>query len=614
MKKILLSLLMLCTTICAWSYGTKTITLYCEAGGFDADASWKTTDSETGIYVAAPKAESILCWQVDKYKPLQLIVPDGYIITGVKFNYLNKSYLEALGISSSSSINTCDNLALNAESNIWEQKGGAFSRITSIRFRSTEAPAYVTFVTITYHKHTFTHDEAVAATCVAPGKKESWTCSDCGRTYYDEKGAREVAAAEDLILPVDPTNHAESLEEHARVEATCIKAGNVQYWHCNLCGKNFADEGCTSELSSDELVLPIDPTNHASTLTKHEAVAATCVSTGNVQYWHCSDCDHCFKDEAGATQIADDNVTTDIDPNNHADKLKEVAFKNASVVEDGVLHHWHCEACSNDYADADGTQSMNGKTAKAKYDADALLIGNTTVDESYLFDGAKVTFDGDMVVLAMGSDNHQYDLSETDRLMINFSHTFQLKANKDPETTSNYYSTFFTSEGAYKVPETAKAYAGEVKSGEETDILNLTNVGGIIHASEAVILRATGSDITLMPSYNKAEASTENALEGTDVAKTLGADQYALSLGQKGVGFSLWEGKEIAAHKAYLTLESPTMAKAFTFMFDDGETTAIEQPAINGKQSGDTYNLNGVRVNDNYKGIVIKNGKKIYQK
>ena len=225
MKKILLSLLMLCTTICAWSYGTKTITLYCEAGGFDADASWKTTDSETGIYVAAPKAESILCWQVDKYKPLQLIVPDGYIITGVKFNYLNKSYLEALGISSSSSINTCDNLALNAESNIWEQKGGAFSRITSIRFRSTEAPAYVTFVTITYHKHTFTHDEAVAATCVAPGKKESWTCSDCGRTYYDEKGAREVAAAEDLILPVDPTNHAESLEEHARVEATCIKAG-----------------------------------------------------------------------------------------------------------------------------------------------------------------------------------------------------------------------------------------------------------------------------------------------------------------------------------------------------------------------------------------------------
>ena len=601
---------MLCAALSAWSqttYTTNTITLDYD----DCDESYITTNAETGIYVKAPKADNIACWQVDKYNPLQLEVPDGYIITGVKINYLNKDYLEAQGITGSS-IDICDKLVLNGET--WEQKDGAFSRITMIRFRTATGTAYVRSVTITYHKHTFTHDEAVAATCVAPGKKESWTCSDCGRTYYDEKGAKEVAAAEDLILPVDPTNHAESLEEHARVEATCIKAGNVQYWHCNLCGKNFADEGCTSELSSDELVLPIDPTNHASTLTKHEAVAATCVSTGNVQYWHCSDCDHCFKDEAGATQIADDNVTTDIDPNNHADKLKEVAFKNASVVEDGVLHHWHCEACSNDYADADGTQGMNGKTAKAKYDADALLIGNTTVDESYLFDGAKVTFDGDMVVLTMGSDNHQYDLSETDRLMINFSHTFQLKANKDPETTSNYYSTFYTGEGAYKVPATAKAYAGEVETGEETDVLKLADVGNIIHKSEAVILKATGSDITLMPSCNKTAASTENVLEGTDVAKTLGADQYALSLGQKGVGFYLWNGKEIGANKAYLTLNASFGAKAFTFMFDDGETTAIEQPAINGKQSGDTYNLNGVRVNDNYKGIVIKNGKKVFQK
>ena len=103
-------------------------------------------------------------------------------------------------------------------------------------------------------------------------------------------------------------------------------------------------------------------------------------------------------------------------------------------------------------------------------------------------------------------------------------------------------------------------------------------------------------------------------MTGTDEEKTLGANDYALSLGQKGVGFYLWEGKAIGDNKAYLTLNASFGAKAFTFQFDDGETTAIEQPTINGKQSGDTYNLNGVRVNDNYKGIVIKNGKKIYQK
>ena len=541
MKKILLSLLMLCTVVSAWSYTTGSVLI-------TPDSKLPIShDDETGIEVLGYKNNlDKTSWDINSSKSIAIKMPAGYVITAVK-------------VSGRNDLIQCDNLIFNATDNVWVQNG-TFTYYEQVAFTATNATGTtVGGVTITYHKHTFTHNEGKAATCTATGMAESWTCSDCGHTYYDNAGASEVAKAEDLVLLIDPTKH-------------------------------------------------------TSTLEKVEGVAATCVSKGKMEHWYCKDCEHCFSDENGQTQIADDNVTTDIDPNNHADKLKEVAFKNASVVEDGIYHHWHCQACGNDYADADATEDMNGKTAKAKYDADALLIGNTTVDESYLFDGAKVTFDGDNVVLAMGDDKQQYELSETERLMINFSHTFQLKANKDPNHTTNYYSTFFTSEGAYKVPETAKAYAGEVKSGEETDILNLTNVGSIIHASEAVILKATGSDITLMPSCNKTAASIENALEGTDVAKTLGADQYALSLGQKGVGFYLWNGKEIGANKAYLTLNASFGAKAFTFQFDNGETTAIEQPAINGKQSGDTYNLNGVRVNDNYKGIVIKNGKKIYQK
>ena len=168
------------------------------------------------------------------------------------------------------------------------------------------------------------------------------------------------------------------------------------------------------------------------------------------------------------------------------------------------------------------------------------------------------------------------------------------------------------------MPNGVTAYTGvaeESASNPDESVLKLTAIeGGIIPAEEPVILKASQSQVYLQYTTTTATPSTTNKLSGTDVAKALGANEYALSLGQNGVGFYLWEGKSIGAHKAYLTLESPTMAKAFTFMFDDGETTAIEQPAINGKQSGDTYNLNGVRVNDNYKGIVIKNGKKVYQK
>ena len=201
---------------------------------------------------------------------------------------------------------------------------------------------------------------------------------------------------------------------------------------------------------------------------------------------------------------------------------------------------------------------------------------------------------------------------------VTITEVFNITANQDPNNKANYYSTFYSGKKAYSVPEGVTAYTGAV----DGDVLRLTAIeGGIIPAGEAVILRLTTEDNTatkkqfdLTAMTTTATKSGTNALKGTDVATTLSTNDYALSLGQNGVGFYLWEGKEIAAHKAYLTLESPTMAKAFTFMFDDGETTAIEQPAINGKQSGDTYNLNGVRVNDNYKGIVIKNGKKVYQK
>ena len=126
---------------------------------------------------------------------------------------------------------------------------------------------------------------------------------------------------------------------------------------------------------------------------------------------------------------------------------------------------------------------------------------------------------------------------------------------------------------------------------------------------------ATKQQIALAKTTATGTWSGTNALTGTDEATTLGANQYALSLGQRGVGFYLWEGKSIDAHKAYLIWDGSSVgAKAFTFQFDD-DPTGIESltPALS-EGEGAAYNLNGVRVNDSYKGIVIKNGKKIYQK
>ena len=196
---------------------------------------------------------------------------------------------------------------------------------------------------------------------------------------------------------------------------------------------------------------------------------------------------------------------------------------------------------------------------------------------------------------------------------------FEVKANNEPKT-ENYYSTFYSKENAYQVPNGVTAYTGVVEesaSNPDESVLKLTAIeGGIIPAEEPVILKATKSQVYLPYTTTTATKSTDNMLEGTDEETTLSANQYALSLGQYGVGFYLWNGKSIDAHKAYLTLTASAGTKAFTFQFEDGETTGIQEASPKSSPEGKElmYDLNGVRVNDNYKGIVIKNGKKILKK
>ena len=193
-----------------------------------------------------------------------------------------------------------------------------------------------------------------------------------------------------------------------------------------------------------------------------------------------------------------------------------------------------------------------------------------------------------------------------------------------------YFATFYSSESAYDLTGTnTKAYTGvleDIEDDDEVKVLKLKDAGNIIGQGMGVVLKYAGEDqgsetidIVLMPSEETATAG-ENILTGTDVELSwegLPENTYALSKSKEyGVGFyySNYEGWTIAAHKAYLTLSDPYYAKAFIFQFD-GEPTGIKD--VQGSMfnvQGSVYNLNGVRVNDNYKGIVIKNGKKFYQK
>lgn len=127
---------------------------------------------------------------------------------------------------------------------------------------------------------------------------------------------------------------------------------------------------------------------------------------------------------------------------------------------------------------------------------------------------------------------------------------FEVKANSKPET-HDYYTTFYSGKNAYQVPGDMTAYTAVAHG----SILLLTPVAnGIIPADEAVILKCTQSKCYLSYTTETATKSGDNALKGTGKATTLGANDYALSLGQEGVGFYPWYGKPIGANKAYLPL------------------------------------------------------------
>ena len=72
----------------------------------------------------------------------------------------------------------------------------------------------------------------------------------------------------------------------------------------------------------------------------------------------------------------------------------------------------------------------------------------------------------------------------------------------------------------------------------------------------------------------------------------------------------------VGVNKAYLRLPaSASSAKGFMFIYDDSETTMIENTRISSEQgASEVFNLQGQRVAKPERGIYIKNGKKFYVK
>lgn len=94
--------------------------------------------------------------------------------------------------------------------------------------------------------------------------------------------------------------HTHNLTPVSENPATCTTAGNIAYYTCDGCGKWFKDAAGTTEITDHSSV--VIKTKHNPVLVKAED--ATAAKEGNIKYYHCENCGKDYYDEAGSEEIA----------------------------------------------------------------------------------------------------------------------------------------------------------------------------------------------------------------------------------------------------------------------------------------------------------------------
>lgn len=163
-----------------------------------------------------------------------------------------------------------------------------------------------------------------------------------------------------------------------------------------------------------------------------------------------------------------------------------------------------------------------------------------------------------------------------------------------------------------EIPAGVVAY----KASLDGSVVNLTQFGeegDVIPANTGAILYAENPKSYNFVATDDADAVTGNALKAAIETYNYTADEnvYYLGLEDEKVVFKHLTSGSIAAGKAYLV--APTSTAKLDVVFEDMPTGINEIAPVAVKGNG-IYNIQGVRVNDNFKGIVIMDGKKYLKK
>ena len=134
------------------------------------------------------------------------------------------------------------------------------------------------------------------------------------------------------------------------VDATCIENGNVEFWYCPDCGKYYSDEMGEHAISIDDTVIAATGEHDWGAWVTDSESSCT---TGGTRHRICNDC--------GERQ----EETLPVGEHD----LNFIKAVEATCTEEGNVAHWHCSECGKNYSDEEATEVLNDVTTpKASHD------------------------------------------------------------------------------------------------------------------------------------------------------------------------------------------------------------------------------------------------------
>ena len=199
-----------------------------------------------------------------------------------------------------------------------------------------------------------------------------------------------------------------------------------------------------------------------------------------------------------------------------------------------------------------------------------------------------------------------------------YINSIKVTFNKDVSlaVSSAERATLYYSDRSFIIPEGVVARTYKI----EGNVLSRSREykkGDVLPKGTAVVLEAKEGKYIFEETSKAGETDPNNALRGSDTKTTTSGGEvyYVFGKGSNGVGF-YWKkanGKAFTteAHKAYLVYTPSKTTNAKSFLGFD-VALEIQGPTVREKTTfdGPIYNLAGQKVDKDYKGIIIVNGKK----